>query len=343
MNASVPSSPGPHGRPAAEPAEALAGVWDLLDVLPRATASPDMTATTINMVAVDVAGDSEGAGGPGRQSPGRSWARPLAAAAAVIGSLVAGFAAGRATVPGPDVRMLHYLPVVRNLDLLREAGSVEFLAEVAGRHYPPPRRPPLGRPIVEDARRFAAAIESFRFLRDEDQDDPAWLERRRREAERLSAMDRRELDAVAERFLELPPDERRELVELARALADPGRRELAFAARLWHQWITWRDPADRQPIIDLDTQQRLEWLDLQAGSEGPPDGRPEHGPDNRPEHRPPRDRDRPPPEWDHDDRRWPPPPGPPGPRPRGPRGPGPGGPGPGGPEPGGPRPPSAAS
>ena len=49
-----------------------------------------------------------------------------------------------ATVPVPLViaDLLASLPVVQHTDLLREAGSVAFLEEVAKRGYPPPRRPP---------------------------------------------------------------------------------------------------------------------------------------------------------------------------------------------------------
>ena len=86
---------------------------------------------------------------------------------------------------------------------------------------------------------------------------------------------------------------------MARQLADPQREDLRNAARLWHQWIASRDPADRRDIIELNTQQRLEWLDRYAQR------------DSRPINRPPR-------EFDRDPRRGPPGQRPPGPRPRGP-------------------------
>jgi hypothetical protein len=45
----------------------------------------------------------------------------IGATAVVIGALLAGVVAGRATALNSDHRILEYLPVVRNIDLLREA------------------------------------------------------------------------------------------------------------------------------------------------------------------------------------------------------------------------------
>ncbi len=127
---------------AASPEQALAGVWDMLDVLPRSAASPALTATTVEMAAVAVRGAGEQRTARGRLV--RGWWMP---GLAIIGGLGIGIFAGRNTAPDPDVRALEYLPVIRHIAALREAGSVEFLTAVASRNFPPVRRfGPFSRP-----------------------------------------------------------------------------------------------------------------------------------------------------------------------------------------------------
>ncbi|MFM8802745.1 MAG: hypothetical protein ACKOK8_02340, partial [Planctomycetia bacterium] len=46
-----------HGE-SSDPSQALADVWDLLDVLPAAAGSPESMATTIEMAAVSAGGTS---------------------------------------------------------------------------------------------------------------------------------------------------------------------------------------------------------------------------------------------------------------------------------------------
>ncbi|NBT14273.1 MAG: hypothetical protein EBS56_11965 [Planctomycetia bacterium] len=91
-------------------------------------------------------------------------------------------------------------------------------------------------------------------------------------------MERRRLVDAAAEFSRLSPTRRRELVQVARALGGrdgtgPDRDELLAAARLWHQWLATRDPADRKSVIELDTPERLEWLERYAGQR-PGSGRP---------------------------------------------------------------------
>ena len=109
---------------AAEPSQALAWVWDLLDVLPDAAASPAMMATTLEMAAAPPAGSPRRGAAA---AAGRDVVRWLPAAAVVLASLAIGIAAGRSTLPNPETGILTNLPFVQNLDLLREAGSVAFL------------------------------------------------------------------------------------------------------------------------------------------------------------------------------------------------------------------------
>lgn len=334
------SPPSVNEADATDPSLALADVWDLLDVLPAASASPDMMATTIEMAAVPAGGMLSRTGGgatTGRSGlpakaaawpPVRQW---LPGAALVLASLIAGIALGRATAPTPESAILASLPVVQHLDLLREAGSVGFLEAVAKGGYPPPRRPPPAQSkadVREDAEEFDAAIAALRAA-GEVTANRETLAARREQVLQMSDTERRQLDRSAETFQRLRAADRSELVAVGRALADPGREQLLKAARVWHMWVQLRDPADRRDVIDLSGEDRLEWLDRWARIDSRPDSRPdgrdgmrpfyERERDNR--RRPPTDFQQGPPEF----RQGPPPerwPGPPGP-PR-PRGPGPG-------------------
>jgi hypothetical protein len=257
------ASPGSTPRPAdvqdaAEPSQALAEVWDLLDALPDAVASPDMMATTMEMAAAPAPSARTGAAA----AAGTSWGS-LAAAAVVLAALGVGVAAGRATAPNPEAGILAHLPFVQHLDLLAEAGSVAFLEELVRREYPAPRRPPPARSpadVQADAREFDDAVAALRSQRD-DGNSREVQAARRAQVLALPERERRQLDKSVEAFLRLSSTDRRELMAVGRALADPGRTRLLEAARLWHLWIQFRDPADRRDVIDLGTADRLEWLD----------------------------------------------------------------------------------
>jgi len=343
----VPDGTVPDGTDATAPALALAGVWDLLDVLPGAAASPALSATTLELAAVPAGGQNGGQNGvtgtaptaalptvQGRVTRGMAargrlpaW---LPALLVVVGGLGVGYAAGRSSAPDPDRRLLDHLPEIEHFDLLREAGSVSFLEEVAKAGYAPPRRLPIVQSpaeIMEDTREFDAAIESLRKTAAVES-TAAVIAARRIQLSDMPDRERRNIEKGVEAWQALSAADQRELARLARALAEPRRESLLKAARLWHQWVRHRDPADRRDVIDLGVAERIEWLDRAT--------RLEARLDQRDQPRPPFDRD-----WENR-RRFPGgPPGGPGAGgqgpPGGPRGPGqPGGPGPGGP--GGPRP-----
>ena len=299
---------------ATDPSLALGEVWELLDVLPAAAASPDMMATTIEMAAVPsgemMSQTGSGAmttrGGPAEAAawpPVRQW---LPGAAIVLASLLAGIAVGRATALNPEWSILASLPVVQYLDLLREAGSVGFLEAVAKGGYPPPRRPPPAQSkadVRNDAEEFDATIAALRTAGDVTTSRET-LAARREQVLQMPDTARRQLERSAGTFQRLSGADRSDLVALVRALADPSREQLIKAAQTWHLWVQLRDPADRRDVIDLSAEDRLEWLDrwtrLDSRQEPRQDGR-----DGRDPMRPYFER-----EWDN--RRRPPP------RPRGP-------------------------
>lgn len=312
------------------PSAALGPAWELLDVLPSSAALPTMTSTTVEMVA---------AASRPRQVRGGWWRGWLAPVAIVATSFLAGVVAGRTTVTDPDQAMFEHLPVIDHYDVLREAGSVEFLTAVARRNYPPPpRRPAFARPGERGGEGPPPAHESLdaavaAFAKASFGADAAAARDHRAEFDDQPADERRRLVDAATGFQRLSATQRRDLVRLARTLGGkdgvgPDRDELLEAARLWHQWLSTRDPAERKGVIDLGTDERLEWLDRYAqqrpmpgrggafrdgggfrGS-GPPGGPFPEGP---PREGPPFN-GRPP----HDPRRGPPPP-PPGESPGPPR------------------------
>lgn len=302
---------GPEPAAPDTPAELLGPAWDLLDALPRTTAPASMTATTVEMAAARP-----------RPAKGVAWQGWLAPVAVVAAAFAVGVAAGRGTVTDADQFVFDYLPVLEHYDVVREAGSVEFLTAVARRNYPPPRRPfarngDVGPPAYEalDAAVAAFAAEPFGA--------GAVGEAERRAAfSSRPAEERRRVADAANAFQRLSSPGRRDLVQVARAFggrdgAGPDRDELLDAARLWHQWLATRDPAERKGVIELDTAERLEWLDYALARPGsgrggafregggfrgfPPPGPPPEGP---PADGPPRFNGRPP----FDPRREPPPP-----------------------------------
>jgi hypothetical protein len=251
--------------PPEEPAEILAGVWELLDELPPASASARLTATTVEMAAVA----AERSAATAR----RGWLVPAAVVTAALG---AGIVAGRLTGPAVESRGRQQLPLVAHLDLVREAGSVGFLARMAGRPGPPPRlllQAPGG--VRREMAEFESRLDELEALLALGADEAA--ERVRQAAATAGSERRVELERAAREFERLSPAEQRQLAEVARALVDPARPALREAARVWHLWVAASDPADRRSIVTLDTDERIEWLDRRARIEARFNGRPRDG------------------------------------------------------------------
>jgi len=269
---------------ASSPAEALGGVWEALDMLPRSAASPTLTSTTVEMAAVAVRGAGETRAQ--RAGSSRGWWMP---GLVILGGLGLGLAAGRSTAPDPDIRALEYLPVIRHVAPLREAGSVGFLTAVAAKNYPAVRRfGPFGRPgegrgadppadtapqgepapaespVPPELEAAIAALEGEPLGRGVSADV---LARRRAEVELLSGDERRHLADRVSEFMALSEVARYDVLQLARFLADTSddnaaeRKHLLAAAAVWHQYMALRDPAERSDVVDLPSEQRLESLD----------------------------------------------------------------------------------
>jgi len=263
----------------------------LLDPLEPSAAPASLTSTTIEMAAVT------SGGGPGSPTGHASPRSPglIVPVAGVLVSLVLGLVLGRATTSDPDEAILQYLPVVQHLEILREAGSIGFLETVAERQYTPPRRFPFGmgrgpgaRPAEAGSPRpdgsagesddpwpqLEETVTALREGRPFGRETPtAILAARREEVEDLDEGSLRRLADAAAEFESLPRAVRDDLIKLARALSD-GDEELVerlrAPARVWHQWLAWRDPADRRAVMTLGQDDRLEWLDRYTRAAMPP-------------------------------------------------------------------------
>lgn len=289
--------PRPGAAAAAGPAADLGDVWELLDALPPAPDAATRTATTIEMVAIDIERRADGGRDGGAGTGG--W---LAPAATVLGALLVGIMAGWATAPDSEASLLQHLPIVRRFDLLQEAGTVTFLAAVAEGGFAPPLRGAilLTPEQREQGRRdYRRRIDELRKDLAAEPLSAAVLLERRTLVKELSLDDRISLERNVEAYVKLSPTERKSLAATAAALVDPARPHLAEAAMLWHQWVAAARPEDQADMIAMGTDKRLELLKWYSARR-----------EFRPGDRLPRDWDR---DWERERRGpgggFPPPPG----------------------------------
>jgi hypothetical protein len=257
----------PHDSRVSSPADDLADVWEVLDTLPPAKPANDLTATTVELVAVNVANALQPRG---KAQP--RWTDRLVPLAIVLGGLVVGMAAGRISAPDPDARILERLPVIEHLGLLQELGSVEFLETLAEQMQEGQANPPRWLRVVRDpaslrgeAQEFDATLGALRGELAANDSSSATLERRRNRVESLTTAELAALEKSAATFEALTPVDRRELERLATLLADPKQSRLQEAAKLWHVIVAAINPAFRRNIVDMPSAERIEWLARSAG------------------------------------------------------------------------------
>lgn len=101
--------------------EALRRTWQLLDDLPRTQSSPELTRSTVTMVAQTVSQRRR------RDAVWRPWAFGAVTVLAV--SLLSFWTASR-RLNADDERFLRDLPVIQNVDIYRHVEDVEFLRQL---------------------------------------------------------------------------------------------------------------------------------------------------------------------------------------------------------------------
>jgi hypothetical protein len=244
------------------PADLLGNVWDALDVLQPSNAA------------------RAGGRGPGA----RQWAL---AGVIVAACLAAGFVTGTAGRGSGLYSPAETEAVIRHLDILREAGSVAFLEAFASGGFVTPPAALRGwdsprRPLPDDAasqpdglreqpgtelafpQLDAALVDFGRVFRPEEATSSGLTGVEAAAASDVNDIDteeqRRTFEAHRMSLREMPPSQREDYKLLAEALVDPRRRELVEAAKRWHLWVAFADPVERAGLVDLPTNERLEWL-----------------------------------------------------------------------------------
>jgi anti-sigma factor RsiW len=102
--------------------EMLDRTWDLLEVLPRESASAEFASKTLATIKVETTRTP-----PDWQPYVRRCLIALGWATWLSAAVVTGFAVGNRWVPREDDALVHDLPLLQNLDAYRDTGSVEFL------------------------------------------------------------------------------------------------------------------------------------------------------------------------------------------------------------------------
>lgn len=114
--------------------ELLTRTWELLDELPRPSASPDFVRKTLTHATLGEAVTVPSANGSGsglgwKQALSRN-ARAVLAAGGIALAAAAGFALTYTPESPASKALLDDLPVIENLSLYREVGDVAFLKEL---------------------------------------------------------------------------------------------------------------------------------------------------------------------------------------------------------------------
>ena len=250
-------------------ADALLKAWNMLDLLPHASVPVTMTATTIEMLALRV--QDEGLAHR-REHPKQVTNRWLFSGGIVFGAIVLGLVLGTRMAPDPDAAVWKILPLATHIEVLNEAGSVEFLQGILERSIERPRVDRI-RTMGNDqyATRMRDTIDDLRLHASSGSKSLAPVpvpvpstQTTRQKVELMSSIERQDLAAAVRVFERKSGSERAELLELAGALLGPSGNQLATAATVWHSWLMSRDPVERSILEELDTEERLEWLDRYA-------------------------------------------------------------------------------
>lgn len=105
--------------------QGLDRTWELLDQLETPQAAENFTRSTLEMVAVAAAEDTERSRIEASRSRRRRW---VIVGGSLLAASVAGFlVVGEALWPDPNRKLIDDLPVLENLDEYRQIDDVQFL------------------------------------------------------------------------------------------------------------------------------------------------------------------------------------------------------------------------
>ncbi len=106
----------------------LSQAWALLDALPRAQLDESFTRSTIEMVAVAAEADVQR---DITKHKRWQWVAGITAACALGVAAIVGFFVTNQMLPDPNRQLVEDLPIIEEMDLYQQVGSVEYLEQLA--------------------------------------------------------------------------------------------------------------------------------------------------------------------------------------------------------------------
>lgn len=227
--------------------------WTALEALPQTEVADDFARTTIEMVTVAAERDAT-TESTARATVDRRQSYWLAAVGMAIA--VAAFALGRVVWPNPNRALVADLPVIANLDVLTQVGSVDYLRGLSNLKFETPLRNDDLAPAVVSAGEWATI-----------DDRRAWIEAQPPEKKAALA-------SKFERFERLTPAPQAQdsLRNLSHDIATaPNREELERTLANYAAWVERLTPGRQLELREASsTEHRLklvEWLLNQSNRE----------------------------------------------------------------------------
>ena len=221
----------------------LQQTWDLLDHLPNAQTDRSFTRTTVEMVATKA---SEDVGAQQRAMERRARLRWVYGGALAAATLAVGYLACWLLWTARVDRQVRDLPVVENLDLYRNAESIDFLRELDSR----------GLFASDDLAPEIAAAPRRLFV---ELDDASV----RQKARQLTPVEKTQLQRQQARFDRLPlsdPDPKLQdrMRQLNASVSTAEDRDRLFRIMAQYcEWLKSLSPDERSALLALPTQERL--------------------------------------------------------------------------------------
>jgi hypothetical protein len=219
--------------------------WEALDALPNRKADDDFARTTMELVTIAASEDASTVTADAVRAKHRRTA--WFAAAAIAGALL-GFVAASLLLPNYNRALLNDLPVIHQVDVLRQVEDIEFVRRLAD-------DVDLDR-LNTDESALENEKKQLTLIGSES------LDVRREWVEALPAEEKVLLAAQTERFRKLDDDEKERLRKLERDI-DAGGDKLQDAFLAYSQWISKLTAAEQEEIrTDLRNQPVAEQIEI---------------------------------------------------------------------------------